>query len=80
MCSIEDSEWISHDISGPEGIKFDNLLLLDLDKDGDMDIISTEERQMSFNKSNGLGVVWYENPFSIKDYLLKFLNQFMEKG
>jgi len=42
-------------ISGTEGIKFDRIELLDLDGDGDLDIITCEE-------SAGLGVVWYENP------------------
>lgn len=44
-------------ISGPEGIKFDRIELLDLDSDGDLDIITCEE-------TAGLGVVWYENPWS----------------
>ncbi len=43
-------------ISGPEGIKFDRMELLDLDGDGDLDVITCEER-------DSLGVVWYENPF-----------------
>ena len=42
-------------ISGPEGIKFDRIELLDLDGDGDLDLITCEE-------TAGLGVVWYENP------------------
>ena len=44
-----------HDISGPEGIKFDRIELLDLDDDGDLDVITCEERE-------NLGVIWYENP------------------
>ena len=43
------------DISGPEGIKFDRIELLDLDGDGDLDVITCEER-------DNLGVIWYENP------------------
>jgi hypothetical protein len=35
--------------------KFDRMELVDLDADGDLDIITCEERQL-------LGVVWYENP------------------
>jgi hypothetical protein len=44
-----------HDIAGPHGIKFDRIELLDLDMDGDLDVMTCEERE-------NLGVVWYENP------------------
>lgn len=53
--SATDPVWDSHDIGGPEGIKFDLVELLDLDADGDLDIITCEER-------DNLGVIWYENP------------------
>ena len=43
------------DIAGPRGIKFDRLECLDLDGDGDPDVLTTDER-------DGLGVIWYENP------------------
>jgi len=37
--------WQFQDISGPEdGIKFDRLELVDLDKDGDLDVLTCEER------------------------------------
>ncbi len=49
------SHWEFHDISGPEGTKFDRLELLDLDGDGDLDVITCEETE-------NLGVIWYENP------------------
>ncbi|MGZ0169893.1 MAG: FG-GAP repeat domain-containing protein [Planctomycetales bacterium] len=42
-------------ISGPEGVKFDIIQLVDLDADGDFDVITCEER-------TNLGVFWYENP------------------
>jgi hypothetical protein len=42
-------------ISGPEGVKFDLIQLVDLDADGDLDVITCEERA-------NLGVFWYENP------------------
>ena len=48
-------QWTDHEISGPEGIKFDRIELLDLDQDGDLDVITCEERA-------NLGVIWYENP------------------
>lgn len=59
--------WLSHatdsgvdepekySISGAQGLKFDRVELLDLDLDGDLDVMSTEENQ-------DLGVIWYENP------------------
>jgi len=54
--SAEEPEWAAHEISGPEGVKFDRLELLDLDADGDLDILTCEER-------DNLGVIWYENPY-----------------
>jgi hypothetical protein len=53
--AISDPVWNVHDISGGEGDKFDLLQLLDLDGDGDLDVIACEER-------HNLGVFWYENP------------------
>ena len=53
-----DNHWQPHEISGPEGIKYDRLELLDLDGDGDLDILTCEERA----HQGGLGVFWYENP------------------
>ncbi|MFO0691284.1 MAG: VCBS repeat-containing protein [Myxococcota bacterium] len=50
--------WRVHRIAGPEGIKFDLVHLLDLDGDGDSDVLTSEEKQ----DERGLGVVWYENP------------------
>jgi len=47
--------WTAHDISGKEGVKFDLIQLQDLDADGDLDLLSCEER-------DNLGVFWYENP------------------
>lgn len=50
--------WQPHPISGAEqgaGIKFDLVELVDLDGDGDLDVLTCEER-------DNLGVIWYENP------------------
>jgi hypothetical protein len=54
-----DSEtWQPRELSGPagsKGMKLDDIQLLDLDGDGDLDVLTTEER-------TGFGVVWFENP------------------
>ncbi len=57
---LADGEWRPHRLSGPEGIKFDRIELLDMDGDGDLDVITTEEQ-------SPLGLIWYENP--VKDPL-----------
>lgn len=51
-------DWQRSDVSGPSGIKFDLIELYDLDQDGDLDVITCEER----TENRGLGVVWYRNP------------------
>lgn len=55
MEQMPDGSWRPHRISGPVGIKFDRMELLDLDGDGDLDVLTTEEQ-------TPLGVIWYENP------------------
>lgn len=48
--------WRFHDISGQDvGVKFDRIEMLDVDGDGDLDLLTCEER-------DDLGVIWYENP------------------
>jgi len=49
-----------HELCGREGYKFDRLELLDLDGDGDLDVLTCEENYGP--DSEGLGVIWYENP------------------
>jgi hypothetical protein len=49
------SSWRAVPVSGSPGIKYDLVELADLDKDGDLDILTSEER-------SNLGVVWFENP------------------
>ena len=48
-------EWTDHEIGGAAGVKFDLVELLDIDGDGDLDVLTCEERDQ-------LGVCWYENP------------------
>jgi hypothetical protein len=49
------SAWSMHDIAGAPGTKFDRMELVDLDDDGDLDVLTCEETE-------NLGVIWYENP------------------
>ena len=51
----EKGSWQTHELSGTAGVKFDLLQLVDLDGDGDLDVITCEER-------DNLGLIWYENP------------------
>jgi len=52
------TKWTAHEISGPKGVKYDRIELLDIDRDGDLDVLTCEERE----GKSGLGVFWYENP------------------
>ncbi len=47
--------WQQHTLSGPTGTKFDLIQTSDIDGDGDLDVMTCEERE-------NLGVIWYENP------------------
>ena len=47
---IEEYEWV---------MKYDNILALDMDDDGDDDLLTTEENEGLFFQ--GAGVLWYEN-------------------
>jgi hypothetical protein len=51
-------DWHSFDIAGVPGVKFDLVRLLDLDGDGDLDVLANDEQEAG----RGLGVLWYENP------------------
>jgi len=51
-----ETQWQAHEVSGLEGEKYDRIEMLDLDADGDLDLITCCEAQAN------LGVIWYENP------------------
>lgn len=48
-------DWERYEISGEDGVKFDNLALVDWDLDGDLDVVTTEQTELS-------AVLYYENP------------------
>lgn len=50
--------WSWKKVSGLKGRKFDLVNLIDLDGDGDLDVLTNDENE----EGTGLGVVWYENP------------------
>ena len=55
-----EKQWTPHQISGAKkGIKYDRIEMLDIDGDGDLDLLTCEERE----GGRGMGVFWYENPF-----------------
>lgn len=47
--------WTATDIGGPDGSKFDLIEAIDIDADGDLDLLTCEEVA-------NLGIFWYENP------------------
>lgn len=53
--SKQKGAWHAYPIAGKAGIKYDRIELIDLDTDGDLDVLTCEER-------DNLGVIWYENP------------------
>lgn len=59
--SPTERNWTAHQISGPAGIKFDRIELVDLDGDSDLDVLTCEESHHRSGRRHGLGVIWYEN-------------------
>lgn len=49
------NRWVSQPITDSRGKKYDRLELIDLDGDGDLDVLTCEE-------TANLGVIWFENP------------------
>ena len=57
---LADGKWNRHEVSGPLGDKYDRPEAIDVDGDGDLDIVCCEEN--SGEDSKVLGLMWYENP------------------
>ncbi len=55
--NVTAKKWDHYAISSKKGIKYDKILPFDIDRDGDIDILITEEKE----NTKGLGVIWYEN-------------------
>ena len=53
--NVLDAVWERREISHAPGTKYDNVELVDLDGDGDLDVVTTEQIEQ-------LGLIWYENP------------------
>lgn len=53
--SVSGGSWVCQAISGIDGVKHDLVVPVDLDGDGDLDVLTCEEVK-------NLGVIWYENP------------------
>ena len=51
----EAGAWNQRPLGGAAGLKYDYPVTIDLDGDGDLDVLTCEERDQ-------LGIIWYENP------------------
>lgn len=55
--------WTRGEISGVDGVKYDNVELYDVDGDGDLDVLTTEQGMAGVTPAaDKLGLIWYENP------------------
>lgn len=63
--------WITHTIKNSDGVfsgyrfageKWDHMRFIDLDEDGDLDILGNCEEYYDPERNTILGVVWFENP------------------
>jgi len=57
ITSPADAYWTAYPISGLKGEKFDVVRLVDIDNDGDLDVLTCEEREIN-------AVIWYENRYT----------------
>jgi hypothetical protein len=57
--------WTRGEISGVEGVKSDNFELLDLDCDGDLDVVTTDEGVRGDSAVTPLGITWHENRWRV---------------
>lgn len=48
-------------MSGPEGIKFDRIELVNLDFDGDLDVLTCEEPHVVGEERVDLGAIWSDS-------------------
>jgi hypothetical protein len=58
QAGLPPAQWPAHPVAGAPGTKYDRIELIDLDGDGDLDLMTCEERE----GKGGLGLFWHENP------------------
>ena len=53
------------EISGVDGVKSDNYELIDIDCDGDLDVVTTDEGVRGNGGVSPLGITWHENKWGV---------------